>query len=69
MRAKTLCATLPLGQMRGYDYMSTSDKKKLRKEAAAAKLTEKQEAERKEAKKLKTYSTIFGVVIAVMYRV
>ena len=46
--------------------MSASDKKKLRKEAAAAKLTEKQEAERKEAKKLKTYSTIFGVVIAVM---
>ena len=46
--------------------MSASDKKKLRKEEVTAKLTEKQAAERKEAKKLKTYSIIFGVVIAAM---
>ena len=46
--------------------MSASSKKKLHKEEAAAKLTEKQQAERKEAKKLKTYSIIFGVVIAAM---
>ncbi len=46
--------------------MSASSKKKLRKEAAAAKLTERQAAEQKEAKKLKTYSIIFAVVISAM---
>ena len=46
--------------------MSASSKKKLRKEQEAAKLTEKQLTEQKEAKKLKTYSTIFVVVIALM---
>ena len=38
--------------MRGYDYMSASAKKKLRKEEQAAQLTEKQLQEQKEAKKL-----------------
>ena len=46
--------------------MSASSKKKLRNEQAAAKMTEKQLAEQKEAKKLKVYSIIFGVVIAAM---
>lgn len=46
--------------------MSASSKKKQRKLEDATKLTEKQVAERKEAKKLKTYSIIFGVVIAAM---
>ena len=36
--------------MRGIDYMSASDKKKLRKEQNAAALTEKQLSEQKEAK-------------------
>ena len=35
--------------MRGNDYMSSSSKKKLRKEQVAEKLTEKQLAEQKEA--------------------
>ena len=43
--------------------MSASTKKKLRKEQNLAQLTEKQLAEQKEAKKLKTTSIIFAVVI------
>lgn len=46
--------------------MSASSKKKLRKEQDAAKLTEKQLNERKEAKKLKIYTTIFVVVLALL---
>ena len=46
--------------------MSASSKKKLRKAQEAEKLTEKQLAEQKEAKKLKIYSIIFAVVLAVM---
>ena len=44
--------------------MSASSKKKLRNEQNAAKLTERQLNEQKEAKKLKTYTTIFVVVLA-----
>ena len=43
--------------------MSASDKKKLRKEQNAATLTEKQQKEQKEAKKLKTYTLTFAVVM------
>ena len=43
--------------------MSASTKKKLRKEQSLAQLTEKQIAEQKEAKKLKTTTIIFAVVI------
>ena len=43
--------------------MSASAKKKLRKEETAAQLTEKQLKAQKEAKKLKTQTTIFVVVI------
>jgi len=46
--------------------MSASSKKKLRKEQNSAQLTEKQLAEQKEAKKLKTYTTAFVAVIAVV---
>ena len=46
--------------------MSASSTKKLRKEEVIAKQEAKQTAERKEAKKLKTYSIIFGVVLAAM---
>ena len=46
--------------------MSASSKKKLRKAQEAEKLTEKQLTEQKEAKKLKIYTTIFVVVLAVM---
>ena len=46
--------------------MSASSKKKLRKEEAAAKLTEKQLAEQKEAKKLNLYTTAFVVVLALL---
>ncbi|MBQ8359926.1 MAG: peptidylprolyl isomerase [Oscillospiraceae bacterium] len=46
--------------------MSASAKKKLRKEENAAQLTEKQLKEQKEAKKLKLYTTIFIVAIAVI---
>ena len=46
--------------------MSASSKKMLRKEQAAAKMTEKQLAEQKEAKKLKLYTTAFVVVIAIV---
>lgn len=43
--------------------MSASSKKKLRKEQNAALLTEKQQTEQKEAKKLKIYSTVFIVIM------
>ena len=43
--------------------MSASDKKRLRKEQNAAAMTERQKAEQKEAKKLKTYTLTFWVVI------
>ena len=46
--------------------MSASAKKKLRKEQNAAQLTEKQLKEQKEAKKLKIYTAIFVVAIAVV---
>ena len=46
--------------------MSASSKKKLRKEQAAAQMTEKQLAEQKEAKKLKLYTTAFVAVIAIL---
>ncbi len=46
--------------------MSASDKKKLRAAERAAKLTEKQLTEQKEAKKLKIMTTAFVVVLAVM---
>ena len=46
--------------------MSASAKKKLRKEHASAQLTEKQMNEQKEIKKLKTYTTIFIVAIAIV---
>ena len=44
--------------------MSASSKKKLRNELDAAKLTERQLAEQKEAKKLKLYTTAFVAVLA-----
>ncbi len=50
-------------ETRGIDYMSASDKKRLRKEQKAALLTEKQVAQQKEAKKLKIYSITFIVVM------
>ena len=43
--------------------MSASSKKKLRNAEQAAKMTEKQLAEQKEAKKLKIYSTLAVVVL------
>ena len=46
--------------------MSASSKKKLRNEQAAAKLTERQLAEQKEAKKLKVYTTVFVVVLVLL---
>ena len=46
--------------------MSASDKKKLRKEQAAAQLTERQLQEQAEAKKLKLYTTIFVVAMLVV---
>ena len=46
--------------------MSASSKKKLRKEQEAAKLTEKQLTEQKEAKKLKLYTAAFVVVLAAL---
>ena len=46
--------------------MSASDKKKLRAAERAEKLTEKQLAEQKEAKKLKLYTRAFIVVLALM---
>ena len=44
--------------------MSASSKKKLRNELEAAKLTERQLAEQKEAKKVKLYTTAFALVMA-----
>ena len=41
--------------------MSASSKKKLRNEQQTAKMTEKQVAEQKEAKKLTLYTTIFVI--------
>ena len=46
--------------------MSASSKKKLRKELEAAKLTEKQQAAQREAKKLNLYTTIFVVVLVAL---
>ena len=46
--------------------MSASTKKQLRKAQEAEKLTEKQLAEQKEAKKLKLYTTIAVVVLAAL---
>lgn len=46
--------------------MSASSKKKLRNEQSAEKMTQRQLAEQKEAKKLKLYTTTFCVVIAVL---
>ena len=46
--------------------MSASNKKKLRKELNAAAMTEKQLQEQKEAKKLRLYTAVFAIVIAVM---
>ncbi len=46
--------------------MSASSKKKLRKELNAAAMTEKQLQEQKEAKKLRLYTGLFGLAIAVM---
>ena len=46
--------------------MSASTKKKLRKEENAVKLTEKQLAEQKEAKKLKGYTMTFVVVVCLV---
>ena len=46
--------------------MSASDKKKLRKEQAAAKMTERQRQEKAEAKKLKIYTISFVVAIVLI---
>lgn len=46
--------------------MSASDKKKLRKEANAAAMTEKQLAEAKEAKKLKAYTLTFVIAMVLV---
>lgn len=46
--------------------MSASSKKKLRKEQAAAQMTEKQLAEKKEAKKLKLYTIGFTALVAIV---
>ena len=46
--------------------MSASAKKKLRKEETSAQLTEKQLKAQKEAKKLKVYTTVFVVAIAIV---
>lgn len=46
--------------------MSASSKKKLRSEAAAEKLTERQEAEKKEQAKLKLYTGAFTAVLAIL---
>ena len=49
--------------------MSASSKKKLRNELEAAKLTERQVAEQKEAKKVKLYTIAFAVVMVVILAV
>ncbi len=46
--------------------MSASSKKKLRNEQAAEKMTQRQQHEQKEAKKLRTYTIIFSVVVVLM---
>ena len=46
--------------------MSASSKKKLRNAEVAEKMTERQMAEKKEAKKLKIYTVVFCVVMAAM---
>lgn len=46
--------------------MSASNKKKLRKEQEAAKLTEKQQVAQKEAKKVNLYTTAFVVVMVLL---
>lgn len=46
--------------------MSASSKKKLRKELESAQLTEKQLAQQKEAKKFRTYTTVFVAVLALV---
>ncbi len=46
--------------------MSASDKKKLRKEERQAQLTERQQAEQKEAKKLKVNTIVFVTVVALV---
>lgn len=46
--------------------MSASGKKKARSEAVSAKLTERQQAEQKEAAKIKLYTICFCVVLAVL---
>ena len=46
--------------------MSASSKKKLRKEQAAEKLTEKQQLEKKEARKLHIYTTVFVVTMVLI---
>ena len=46
--------------------MSASSKKKLRSAEQAAKMTERQLAEQKEAKKLKLYTTVFVVVLVAL---
>lgn len=47
--------------------MSASDKKKIRKEENMAKLTERQQTAKKEAKRLKTNTIAFAVVIALVF--
>ena len=54
-------------KMRGIDYMSASSKKKMRKEQNASAMTEKQQAASKEAKKLRTMTISFIVVIALIF--
>lgn len=46
--------------------MSASDKKKLRKEQAAAAMTEKQKTEKKEQKKLKAYTVTFIIAMVLV---
>lgn len=46
--------------------MSASNKKQLRKEQNAAELTEKQQKQQAESRKLKIYTTVFVVVLAVI---
>ena len=46
--------------------MSASDKKRLRKEQNAAAMTERQKAEQKEAKKLKSMTLTFAVVMVLV---
>ena len=52
--------------MRGIDYMSASDKKKLRKEEREAALTERQKKEQKEAKQLKAYTLTFAILMVLV---